>query len=223
MPPCEETEFPVNKPSTKPPGQPASEADSLFDMRRLSRILHIPALVIGGVLALGALGVGTLAPIASGPAPAAAKAPTYYVSLGDSYSVGYQPGLGATPGYAAYVANHTHLTLANFGCAGATTSSLLTAIGCPAVLPHTAGGMAYPTTTQIAAADRLHRRAQGPHRAHHGVDRRQRRHRLREKSNPVACVATATAGIKINVRRSPRNCAPRRAPRSRSSARRIPT
>ena len=65
---------------------------------------------------------------------------------------GYQPGKGATPGYATYVARHTGLTLANFGCAGATTTSLLTTVGCPAVLPHTAGGMTYPTTTQIAAA-----------------------------------------------------------------------
>jgi lysophospholipase L1-like esterase len=168
-------------------------------MRRLSRILHVPALVIGGLLALATLAVGTLAPIASGPAPAAAKAPTYYVSLGDSYSVGYQPGLGATPGYATYVANRTHLTLANFGCAGATTTSLLTTIGCPAVLPHTAGGMAYPTTTQIAAATAFI----AAHKGHIGLITVSIGGNdvvpCAEKSNPVACVATATAGIKINV------------------------
>ena len=87
---------------------------------------------------------------------AAARTPathTYYVSLGDSYSVGYQPTLGATPGYAGYVAARTHLTLVNFGCAGATTTSILNTVGCPAVLPHTAGGMTYPTKTQIAAAE----------------------------------------------------------------------
>ncbi len=88
-----------------------------------------------------------------GTAVASTPAPTYYVSLGDSYSVGYQPGLGATPGYAGYVAGRTHLTLVNFGCAGATTTSLLNTIGCPAVLPRTAGGMTYPTTTQLAAAE----------------------------------------------------------------------
>src|SRR6202034_1792231 len=87
-----------------------------------------------------------------GPAGAASRTSTYYVSLGDSYSVGYQPGKGATPGYATYVAKHTNLKLVNFGCAGATTTSLLNTIGCPAVLPNTAGGMTYPTTTQIAAA-----------------------------------------------------------------------
>jgi hypothetical protein len=87
------------------------------------------------------------------PAEAAAKSPTYYVSLGDSYSVGYQPVPGgATPGYATYVAAQTHLTLVNFGCGGATTTSLLQTVGCPIPLPHTAGGQHYPTTTQAAAA-----------------------------------------------------------------------
>jgi lysophospholipase L1-like esterase len=89
----------------------------------------------------------------SGAAQAAAKSPTYYVSLGDSYSVGYQPGLGATPGYTAVVAKATRLTLVNFGCSGATTTSLISAIGCPDVLPHTAGGVPYLTTTQAAAAE----------------------------------------------------------------------
>ena len=47
----------------------------------------------------------------------------------------------------------THLKLVNFGCGGATTTSILQTVGCPDVLPHTAGGQTYPTTTQIAAAD----------------------------------------------------------------------
>ena len=41
----------------------------------------------------------------------------------------------------------------NFGCGGATTSSILDTVGCPDVLPHTTGGQTYPTTTQIAAAE----------------------------------------------------------------------
>jgi lysophospholipase L1-like esterase len=168
-------------------------------MRHVSRTLHLPALVGGGVLALATLVVGALVPVASGPSPAAAKPPTYYVSLGDSYSVGYQPGLGATPGYATYVAKHTHLTLANFGCAGATTSSLLTTIGCPAVLPNTAGGMAYPTTTQIAAATAFI----AAHKGHIGLITVSIGGNdvvpCAKSSNPVGCVATATAGIKINV------------------------
>jgi lysophospholipase L1-like esterase len=104
---------------------------------------------VRAVVALTALATALL----PGVAEARTASPTYYVSLGDSYSVGYQPGLGSTPGYTVYVARRTHLTLANFGCAGATTTSILDTIGCPAVLPHTAGGMAYPTMTQIAAAE----------------------------------------------------------------------
>lgn len=62
-------------------------------------------------------------------------APPFYLSLGDSYSVGYQPntdGSGgvATPGYTAYVAKKEKMQLENFGCGGATTASILTAPGC---------------------------------------------------------------------------------------------
>ena len=107
---------------------------------------------------LAALATATLATLGAvalpeTPAEGASRSPSYYVSLGDSYSVGYQPVPGgATPGYTTYVAAHTHLTLVNFGCSGATTTSLLQTVGCPATLPHTAGGQAYPTTTQAAAA-----------------------------------------------------------------------
>jgi lysophospholipase L1-like esterase len=144
--------------------------------------------------ALGALALpGT-------PARAAASSPTYYVSLGDSYSVGYQPVPGgATPGYATYVAARTHLTLVNFGCAGATTTSLLQTVGCPDLLPHTAGGQSYPTTTQAAAALAFIT-------AHHGhiglitvtiggndiVP-------CATKPNAASCVVTAASGISINV------------------------
>ena len=142
------------------------------------------------------IGVGALA---LPPVAAATRAPTYYVSLGDSYSVGYQPAKGATPGYATYVARHTGLTLVNFGCAGATTTSLLTTVGCPAVLPHTAGGVTYPTTTQIAAATAF----LAAHRGRIGLitvsiggnDVVPCAH----ASNPITCVANAVTTIKANV------------------------
>jgi lysophospholipase L1-like esterase len=134
-----------------------------------------------------------------GAAGAATRSATWYVSLGDSYSVGYQPGLGSTPGYTVYVATHTRLTLANFGCGGATTTSILSAVGCPDVLPHTAGGMTYPTTTQIAAADAFIT----AHRGHIGLitvsiggnDVTGCAH----APNPVSCVATTVASINTNV------------------------
>lgn len=129
----------------------------------------------------------------------AKRPPTYYVSLGDSYSVGYQPGKGATPGYASYVARHTGLRLANFGCAGATTTSLLATIGCPVVLPHTAGGRSYPTTTQIAAATAF----LAAHKGHIGLVTVSIGGNdivpCAKASNPISCVATAVSTIKTNV------------------------
>jgi lysophospholipase L1-like esterase len=122
-----------------------------------TRLLSLLALACAATVALPAQ--------PSHAATAASSARSYYVSLGDSYSVGYQPNVGATPGYAAYVAARTHLTLANFGCGGATTDSILTRVGCPIVLPGTAGLQTYPDTTQIAAAGAFIK----AHRGHIGL------------------------------------------------------
>ena len=54
----------------------------------------------------------------------------YYLSLGDSYSIGYQPGTGGTAGYTGYVAGKLSLKAEDFGCGGATSSSILTSNGC---------------------------------------------------------------------------------------------
>jgi lysophospholipase L1-like esterase len=153
------------------------------------------------VSALLTLGVLTTAATIVLPrtAHATTQSPTYYVSLGDSYSVGYQPNAGATPGYAGYVAHRTQLTLANFGCAGATTTSILDAAGCPVILPHTAGGMTYPTTTQIAAAQSFITR----HAGHIGLITVSIGGNdvvgCAERSNPVPCVTTAVNNIRTNV------------------------
>jgi lysophospholipase L1-like esterase len=153
---------------------------------------------VGGALLAILLSLAALLAVPS-PAPAAATTPTYYVSLGDSYAVGYQPGLGATPGYMTYVAQKTHFTLVNFGCGGATTTSLLTVVGCPVNLPHTAGAVPYPTTTQAAAAEAFLRN----HRGHIGLitvsiggnDVTS----CAANSNPITCVAGATTTISKNV------------------------
>jgi lysophospholipase L1-like esterase len=150
--------------------------------------------------ALAALGAIVLPATPAQGANAATKSPTYYVSLGDSYSAGYQPVPGgATPGYTSYVAAHTHLTLVNFGCSGATTTSLLQTVGCPATLPHTAGGQAYPTTTQAAAALAFIT----AHRGHIGLitvtiggnDMVS----CATKPNAAACVISADGDISTNV------------------------
>jgi lysophospholipase L1-like esterase len=87
----------------------------------------------------------------------AKKAPNFYVSLGDSYSVGFQPTAisptdptGGTPGYTHLVADREHMTLENFGCGGATTSSIVDNIGCSD--PAATDAVLYPSTTQAQAA-----------------------------------------------------------------------
>ena len=92
-----------------------------------------------------------------------------YVSVGDSYAAGYQPtssGRGRTTrnGFAYQVlplarAKGYDLRLANFGCAGATTTSVLRTAGCdPRALGP--GAPPYDGKTQAAAAEdflRAHR------------------------------------------------------------------
>jgi len=110
--------------------------------------------VVGAALIAASLGIVGL--VATPGVTQASKAPPLlYLSLGDSYSVGYQPGMGATAGYTSYVAKKEKMTLENFGCGGATTASILSAIGCTesgygptAVIDP----VAYPTTTQEQAA-----------------------------------------------------------------------
>ena len=83
----------------------------------------------------------------------------FYVSLGDSYAAGFQSDGSNDGGYATKVVadvapNHV-LLLRNFGCSGATTSSLMSAIGCDNNSTsgfEAPGGVPYPTTTQLAAA-----------------------------------------------------------------------
>jgi GDSL-like Lipase/Acylhydrolase family len=150
----------------------------------------------GTVVALGA---------ATGAVPGVAGAATrsgskiYYVSLGDSYSVGYQPGKGSTFGYTGYVAARTHLTLANFGCGGATTGSLLNAIGCSAALSAKFGRVAYPTTTQASAAEAFIR----AHAGHIGLITvsisGNNITACASASDPIGCVETAVTGITTDV------------------------
>jgi lysophospholipase L1-like esterase len=109
-----------------------------------------------------------LASPASRPS-AASSSPTYYVSVGDSYAIGYQPDptLSLRHGYTATVLalerqRGTALTLVNFGCGGATTSSILVTKGCPVVALH---GPRYPATPQATAALRFI----AAHRGHIGL------------------------------------------------------
>ena len=91
----------------------------------------------------------------------AAPATRYYVSLGDSYASGYQPdandghGGNTTNGFAYQLVDKLHgvgtdVHLANFGCAGATTTSMLQETGCSSLGPN---GIDYRNQTQAAAAE----------------------------------------------------------------------
>jgi lysophospholipase L1-like esterase len=106
-------------------------------------------------------------------APAAKKnAPPkrFYVSLGDSYATGYQPtaqGVGSNTrhGFAYQVPGLAkprgyNFSLVNFGCGGATSTSILEAKGC-SPRARALGGPAYPTKTQTAAAEAFLRANRG--------------------------------------------------------------
>src|SRR4051812_44219683 len=87
-------------------------------------VLRIAALTLTAAIALAS------------PAAAKTAKTQYYVSLGDSYAVGYQPGKGSTrEGFADQTVTKAkrrgyNLKLVNFGCGGATTTSIVRAKGC---------------------------------------------------------------------------------------------
>ncbi len=102
------------------------------------------------------------APVTSKGASSSPAGSAYYLSIGDSYAAGWQPvpgkviGHTTTNGFAYQLAARTtvggrRLDLENFGCAGATTSTLLSQDGClPFLLGP--GATAYPRETQTQAA-----------------------------------------------------------------------
>ena len=89
---------------------------------------------------------------ASTAATAVSVAKPIYISIGDSYSVGYQSAaLGNTSGFTGYVARKKQYQLENFGCGGATTGSLFTQIGCPPGGSAATDAAPYPTSSQVQA------------------------------------------------------------------------
>jgi lysophospholipase L1-like esterase len=144
------------------------------------------------------------------PATAQAAKPKQqlYVSLGDSYASGFQPtapgqGANARNGFAYQVpklagARGYRFKLVNFGCGGATTTSLLERKGCPprALGP---GGRKYPDRTQVAAAERFLRRHRGKvgliTLSIGGNDVT----KCARDADPVPCVVAAVTAINQNV------------------------
>jgi lysophospholipase L1-like esterase len=136
----------------------------------------------------------------------AAKKRSYYVSLGDSYAVGYQAtgqGSGKTTlkGYANQLlpkarARGHRFKLVNFGCGGETTVSILKRKErCGGSAP---GAPKYAGRTQIAAAEKFLRR----HRGEVGlitvsIGGNDVTSCVRE-ADPVACVGGAVQDIEKN-------------------------
>ena len=148
--------------------------------------------------------VETSAPATTVTTTAAASAVPYYVSLGDSYASGYEAGVGNTDNGFAYqvvdeaaAASHP-LVLVNFGCGGATTTSLLEAEGCsPRGLGP--GAEPYDGQTQLEAAETFIRDHPGEVGlitvSIGGNDVTA----CSIADDPVACVTAAVEGISTNV------------------------
>jgi lysophospholipase L1-like esterase len=132
----------------------------------------------------------------------AAKKPTYYVSLGDSYASGYQPKLGNTrAGFAYQLVSQARkrghkFKLVNFGCAGETTVSILKRTKkCAGLGP---GGEKYAGRTQAAAAVRFLKKHKGQIGlitvSIGGNDVT----KCAKEADPVACVGPALEDVKAN-------------------------
>lgn len=145
------------------------------------------------VAAIGALAI----------VPAAQAKTQFYVSLGDSYAAGYQPGKGNTKeGFVYQVPalakkRGYNLKVVNFGCGGATTKSMMEQVGCPKA---GLGPGAKPfNKTQIAAASdfiKANRKKVALITVSiSGNDVT----KCVSAADPITCVAEAQAAIKANV------------------------
>jgi len=150
-----------------------------------------------------AVGLGATAS-ASAPHAGARPSPRYYVSLGDSYSVGYQPGRGQTRNgfpdqvVAKAARRRQRLRLVNFGCGGATTTSIQVGTICPLAAVHSPG---YGGLSQAGAAETFLRAHVGQVAlitvSIGGNDVTM----CAGSPDPTSCVVQATTAIKANVSR----------------------
>ena len=154
------------------------------------------------VAVLGALAIVPAA-YARGETRNPRTSPQYYVSLGDSYAAGYQPGKGNTkegfvyqvPGLAKK--RGYSLKIVNFGCGGATTKSMMTRVGCPraALGP---GAKPFRKTQIAAAVDFIRANREKVALITVSISGNDVTKCVRAK-NPIACVGAAQAAIKANV------------------------
>lgn len=167
---------------------------------------------IAAVAAVAALALPTAAIAARKPSAQGRRAaPQYLVSLGDSYAVGYEPnpetggpGSGSTAGFVYQTVplaarRGWKLRVAQFGCGGATTTSILEQLGCP-VPARGPDYKPYEGKTQIAAAEAFLKK----NRAKTGlitvsIGGNDVTACARDPS-PIVCVSTVQPKLKANVR-----------------------
>lgn len=131
--------------------------------RRVAAVGVGVAVALLALVSCGSSSAGSKPAASANPSPVPATpgaGKKFYVSIGDSYAAGYQPGKTkadgrtTTNGFAYQLTAEDEgrqLTLVNFGCAGATTASLLHQNGCsPSRLGP--GGAGYPGKSQSQAA-----------------------------------------------------------------------
>lgn len=159
------------------------------------RVNRVVAATAAGTL-LWAAGAAT--------AQAGSDKPHYYVSVGDSYAVGYQPNGDLMHGFAQQLVPKARkrghdLTLVNFACGGATTSSILYRKGC-GKQRRAVGTPSYAPLTQTQAAARFLRQ----HRGHVAlvtvsIGGNDITACGRGVPEPIQCVADTVTGINSNV------------------------
>ncbi len=159
---------------------------------RASRLL---AAALSGAVIWGA---GTVAAHAQGADP------RYYLSVGDSYAVGYQPNGNLTHGFAQQLLPKARkrghdLTLVNLACGGATTTSILNRKGCSKDR-RAVGTKSYAPLTQTQAAARFLRNHRGDvELVTISIGGNDITACGRGVPDPIQCVADTVTGINTNV------------------------
>lgn len=149
--------------------------------------------------------VGTVAIAGIVGAPAQATPDKqYYLSVGDSYAVGYQPDGNLTHGFAQQLVPKARkrgydLTLVNLACGGATTTSILQRRGCSKDR-RAVGAKSYGPLTQAQAAARFLRKHRGDVKlVTISIGGNDVTACGRGVADPIGCVTDAVAQIDTNV------------------------
>lgn len=149
------------------------------------------------------LAVGTVVGIGTTTAQAQERE-QYYLSVGDSYAVGYQPNGDLTHGFAQQLLPKAKkrgydLTLVNVACGGATTESILNRKGCSKDRRAVGAKSYYPLTQAQAAAQFLRRHRGEVALVTISIGGNDITACGRGVPDPIQCVTDTVVGINENV------------------------